>query len=169
MWRDNPVDSIKLELVCLDLIWIYCEYHIPFEDLFACLHWVDVGPFLWQDWHPHTLWQLSTKGQGKFAIRPKVGMSCLRFSLMWGLEVDMCWGPPRTRQEQCDGVPMFIKTIYKFMSVFRMHPWWANGANLNFFSSWLLPWQECPIYTKFDWHKPQLATIVGLLAPWTIR
>ena len=73
MWRDNPVDSIKLELVCLDLIWIYCEYHIPFEDLFACLHWVDVGPFLWQDWHPHTLWQLSTKGQGFFfAIRPKV-------------------------------------------------------------------------------------------------
>lgn len=25
------------------------------------------------------------------------------------------------------------------------------------------PQKECPIYTKFDWHKPQLATIVGLL------
>ena len=49
---------------------------------------------------PTPVWQLSTKGQGKFAIRPKVGMCCLRFSLMWGLEVDMCWGPPRTRQEQ---------------------------------------------------------------------
>ena len=29
MWRDNPVDSIKLELVCLDLIWIYCEISHP--------------------------------------------------------------------------------------------------------------------------------------------
>lgn len=27
------------------------------------------------------------------------------------------------------------------------------------------PWEECPIYSKFDWHKPQLTTIIALLVP----
>lgn len=31
----------------------------------------------------------------------------------------MCWGPRRTWQEQCDGVPMFIKTIYIYTNLFH--------------------------------------------------
>ena len=50
--------------------------------------------------------------------------------------------------------------IYSMIQLFR------SSEALTALTLYLLSREECPIYTKFDWHKPQLTTVVALLVLW---